>query len=88
VRLAAERGIDVLCQKPLAPTCAEAEALVRDTDGRIRLMVHENRRFRPYYRRIAAWANEGALGTLTSGSIAVRSSGLLPDADGRYALSA
>lgn len=84
VRLAAERGIDVLCQKPLAPTYAEAEALVRATDGRIRLMVHENWRFRPYYRRIAAWANEGALGALTSGSIAVRSSGLLPDADGRY----
>jgi predicted dehydrogenase len=84
VRLAAERGIDVLCQKPLAPTCGEAEALVRDIDRRIRLMVHENWRFRPYYRRIAAWANEGALGTLTSGSIAVRSSGLLPDADGRF----
>ena len=28
VELAAERGIPVLCQKPLAPTLAEAEALV------------------------------------------------------------
>lgn len=85
VRLAAARGIDVLCQKPLAPTYAEAEALVRDMDGRIRLMVHENWRFRPYYRRIAAWARDGVIGALTSGSIAVRSSGLLPDKDGHYA---
>jgi predicted dehydrogenase len=62
VRQAADRGIDVLCQKPLAPTYAEAEALVRDVDGRIRLMVHENWRFRPYYRQIGAWLAEGAFG--------------------------
>jgi predicted dehydrogenase len=84
VRLAADRGIDVLCQKPLAPTYSEAEVLVRDVDGRIRLMVHENWRFRPYYRQIAEWVRGGSLGTLTFGSMAVRSSGLLPDKDGRY----
>jgi predicted dehydrogenase len=84
VRQAAARGIDVLCQKPLAPSYGEAEALVRDVEGRIRLMVHENWRFRPYYRRIAAWVGEGALGAPTSGSISVRSSGLLPDHEGRY----
>ena len=48
VRLAAERGLAVLCQKPLAPTLAEAQALVEQVDGRCRLMVHENWRFRPY----------------------------------------
>src|SRR5687767_5509703 len=30
VRLAAARGLPVLCQKPLAPTLAEAEALVAE----------------------------------------------------------
>jgi predicted dehydrogenase len=84
VRQAAERGIHVLCQKPLARSYEEAKALVRDVDGRFRLMVHENWRFRPYYRRIAAWASEGAFGALTYGSLAVRSSGLLLDKTGRY----
>ena len=47
VEAAAARGIDVMCQKPLTPTLAEAEALVRRVAGRCRLMVHENWRFRP-----------------------------------------
>lgn len=84
VRQAADRGLPVLCQKPLASTHAEAEALVRDIGDRIRLMVHENWRFRPYYRRMGAWIGSGAFGTLTSGSIAFTTSGLIPDAAGRY----
>jgi predicted dehydrogenase len=46
VRLVASRGIPVICQKPLAPTLAEAETLARDIAGKVRLMVHENWRFR------------------------------------------
>jgi predicted dehydrogenase len=84
VRQAAKRGLPVLCQKPLAPTHAEAEALVRDVGSRIRLMVHENWRFRPYYRRMGAWIASGAFGALTSGSISLSTSGLLADAAGRY----
>src|SRR5215213_5151830 len=42
VRLAITNQLNVLCQKPLAPTYAEAEALAREVDGRTRLMVHEN----------------------------------------------
>ena len=55
VRLAARDGIACLRQKPLAPTLAEAEALVEEVAGRIRLMVHENRRFAPHFRAIAGW---------------------------------
>jgi predicted dehydrogenase len=84
VLAAAEQGVAVLCQKPLAPTLAEAEALAAQVAGRIRLMVHENWRFRPYYRQIAAWMAEGRLGRLTMGTISIRSSGLVPDAAGRY----
>src|SRR5258707_932466 len=47
VEAAAARGVDVLCQKPLTPTLAEAETLIRRIDGRIRLMVHENWRVPP-----------------------------------------
>jgi predicted dehydrogenase len=46
VRAAARRGIAVICQKPLAPTLAEAEELVRVAeDAGIQLVVHENFRF-------------------------------------------
>src|SRR5256885_10894072 len=47
VEAAAARGIDVLCQKPMTPTLAESEALVRRVERKCRLMVHENWRFRP-----------------------------------------
>ncbi|WP_108663202.1 Gfo/Idh/MocA family protein [Acuticoccus kandeliae] len=83
VRTAAAHGIAVLCQKPLAVDLAEAEALAAEVADRIRLMVHENWRFRPYYRQIAAWLAEGRFGELASGTISIRSSGILPDATGR-----
>jgi D-apiose dehydrogenase len=82
VEHAAARGIDVLCQKPLAPTLALSEALVRSVGGRMRLMVHENWRFRPWYREIKRWLNDGAIGRSLLGNMALLSSGLLPDAGG------
>jgi predicted dehydrogenase len=81
-RLAADRGIDILCQKPLAPTLGEAEALVADLDGRVRLMVHENWRFRPHYRKIHAWIREGRIGEVRTGLMTILTSGLVPDAAG------
>jgi predicted dehydrogenase len=48
VRMATARGLQVLCQKPLAPTYGEAVALVSEVENRSRLMVHENWRFRPH----------------------------------------
>lgn len=83
VRRAAARGIDVLCQKPLAPDHAEAAALVAAVDGRARLMVHENWRFRPYYRQAKAWLAAGLIGEVRSCRLAAVSSGLLPDPAGR-----
>lgn len=84
VRLAATRGAAVLCQKPLAPTLAEAEALVVEVAGRCRLMVHENWRFRPQYRQAKTWLEQERLGTITGLSLVLRSSGFLPDAEGRH----
>jgi predicted dehydrogenase len=84
VLAAAARGIPVLCQKPLAPTLAEAEALVQAVGGRIRLMVHENWRFRPYYQQVAQWLHAGRLGRVTGCLVSVNSAGLISDASGRY----
>jgi predicted dehydrogenase len=79
----AERGLDILCQKPLAPSFAEAEALARQTAGRARLMVHENWRFRPWYRQLKRWLDSGVVGDIVTGSMAMFSSGLVADPAGR-----
>ena len=79
---AAERGIDVLCQKPLCLDIAEARDLVARIDGRVRFMVHENWRFRPQYRQIAAWIRDGRIGSVRQFSMAAASSGLIPTVPG------
>jgi len=64
VGLAAARGIDAVCQKPLATTLEEARALVGQARAAgIRLIVHENFRFQPWYREAARLLHEGLLGT-------------------------
>lgn len=80
--LAVERGVDILCQKPLAPSLAEAEALARALDGRARLMVHENWRFRAQYRHVKGWLDAGELGEPISCVLQVRASGLLENDQG------
>lgn len=60
---AAARGIAIICQKPLAPTMDEAEALVQvATNAGARLMVHENFRFQPWHREIHRLLAEKRLG--------------------------
>jgi predicted dehydrogenase len=86
VEAAAVRGIDVLCQKPLTPTLAESDALVRRVAGKSRLMAHENWRFRPWYRELKRWMAAGELGDLVFARMAMIASGLLPDASGRRPL--
>lgn len=82
VRLAAARGLPALCQKPLAPTYAEAAGLVAEVAGRSRLMVHENWRFRPYYRQIGDWLRSGRIGRVVQAQMTLLTSGLVPDAQG------
>lgn len=86
VRLAADRGLAVLCQKPLAPTLQDAQALVADVGGRCRLMVHENWRFRPYYRDLGQLLREGRIGEVVQAQMNLLSSGLLPDEKGKLPL--
>ena len=83
VDAAAARCIDVLCQKPMTPTLAESEALARRVEGKARLMVHENWRFRPWYRELKRWIVAGELGDVLLGRMAMITSGLLADASGR-----
>ena len=83
LRLAAKHGVDALCEKPLCPTHEEAAALLKEIDGRIRIMVNENWRFRPYYRQIGEWIAQGRLGRIVHYRVALFRSGLIPDSSGR-----
>ncbi|CAN7675235.1 Gfo/Idh/MocA family protein [Mesorhizobium sp. LjNodule214] len=83
VRLAARAGLAILCQKPLAPSFAEAEALVAEVGGRVPFMVHENWRFRPHYRQIRRWLDEAGIGRPVQALMSVLSSGLVPDPEGQ-----
>ena len=62
-KVAADLGIHVICQKPLAPTFDEARQIV-DHTGRagIRFMVHENWRFQPWHRQIKKLLDSGVVG--------------------------
>lgn len=63
VGAAVRRGIPVICQKPLAPTLAEARAMVDEAARhRTLLVAHENWRFRPWYRELARLIADGAIG--------------------------
>lgn len=61
---AAKQGVHVICQKPLAPTLAESQALVDAVEAEgVRFMVHENWRWQPWYREIKRLLNEGVIGS-------------------------
>ncbi len=82
VRLAAKRHLPVLCQKPLAPNLQEATELAAEVADQTRLMVHENWRFRGYYRDAAAWLRDGRIGNIKQAQLTLLTSGVLPGPDG------
>jgi predicted dehydrogenase len=67
VTLAAEAGLPAICQKPLAPTLAEAREVtaVAEQNGTL-LAVHENFRFQPWFRETRRLIDAGTLGELHS----------------------
>ena len=82
VRLAAKRRLPALCQKPLAPSLKEAIDLVAEIKDQTRLMIHENWRFRGYYRDAAIWLREGRIGAIKQAQLTLLTSGVLPGSDG------
>ena len=50
-RLACQRGIPIICQKPIAPDWEGAIKIVNAAEAAgVRLMIHENWRWQPWYR--------------------------------------
>ncbi len=70
---AAERGINVICQKPLGGDIVSATAMVETAESAdITFVVHENFRFQPWYREIKRVLDNGALGDVTNISFRLR----------------
>lgn len=60
---AAAAGKHVLCQKPMAPSMEDAQAIVRAcAAANVRLMVNENWRWRPWYRKVREVLDRDAIG--------------------------
>ena len=63
IRLAADAGLAVICQKPLAPTLEVAREMVAYAESRdVRLLVHENFRWQAPIRELARALRAGAIG--------------------------
>lgn len=63
VKLAASHGVHVLCQKPAAHDRHDLLAMIEDCRAAgVRLMIHENWRFRPWYRALRAEIEAGTVG--------------------------
>jgi predicted dehydrogenase len=63
VRLALRHNLPVICQKPLAPTFAEARELVQEADAKgVPLAVHENWRYQAAIRKVGRLFHSGVVG--------------------------
>ncbi len=64
-RLAAARGIHVISQKPMAPTFPDCVAMCEVCEtANVRLLIHENWRWQPWYREAKQIIEAGELGAL------------------------
>ena len=81
-RYAAERGVHVICQKPLAPDYETSRRIVEFArQAGIRFMVHENFRWQPWYRAIKQVQDAGLIGEFTHIAFSMRmGDGWGPDA--------
>ncbi len=73
IRQAVARGIPTICQKPFAACYSQAVALTDLAErADVPLIVHENFRFMPWYRKIRQLVDGGQLGKIHSASFRLR----------------
>ena len=61
--LGAKYGLDVICQKPLAPSLEAAKRMMEATKkAGVRFYVHENYRWQPQFRRVKEILDSGVIG--------------------------
>ncbi|MFO1032954.1 MAG: Gfo/Idh/MocA family oxidoreductase [Hyphomicrobiales bacterium] len=72
--MVASHGLHVICQKPFAPTLADAKAIVAACDkAQVRLMVHENFRWQSPIQKAKAILETGEIGAVFWGRVSFRS---------------
>lgn len=63
VQKAAERGLDVICQKPMAPSLEAAQQMLQTCQqGGVRLYIHENFRWQAPLRALKSVLDSGIIG--------------------------
>src|SRR4029077_8432067 len=63
LRLTAARKRPTICQKPMAPSWADAVAMVEVAEATgIPFMIHENWRWQPWYRAVKRMIERGDIG--------------------------
>jgi D-apiose dehydrogenase len=61
--LGAKHGVDIICQKPMAPSYEAAKRMIQATqEAGVRFYVHENYRWQPQFRRVKEIIDSGAIG--------------------------
>ena len=74
VEMAAEHGVPAICQKPFAPSLADAKAMVTAADrSGIALMIHENFRWQTPLLAVKAVLDSGVIGQPFWGRVSFRS---------------
>lgn len=64
-KFAADNGVHIICQKPLAPTLEESKKIVDYVSQKdVRFVVHENFRFQPWHREIKKLIDGDEVGEL------------------------
>jgi D-apiose dehydrogenase len=64
VSMAAERGLAIICQKPMAPDLDTARRMVDIAERHgVRVMVHDNWRWQSWYRAAGAFIARGDIGS-------------------------
>jgi D-apiose dehydrogenase len=64
ISLAAERGLAIICQKPMAPDWETARRMVEIAESHgVRVMIHDNWRWQSWYREASAIIARGDIGS-------------------------
>jgi predicted dehydrogenase len=83
VEAAAAQGLHILCQKPLASTLEDAEAMIATCEqAGVLLSVNENWRWRAWYRTVKRMLDEHRIGNVRYMRIAAHYNLTLPRPDG------
>lgn len=73
IRIAADKKVNVICQKPFCENIEQASEAVRVAEAAgITLIIHENFRFMPWYRKVKSVVDGGALGEILNAQFNLR----------------